>query len=195
MSGRAIPITPVRSRRGLTLLELLAALALLGLFIGAGSAWLGALARAHAAVSLGTPDRLALERVVAAIGRDLEEAWRTAGEGDGRRAQEFPTSFDEEQDTLELTTTHAAGGAEPGWRWVRWRFDAASRTLLREERLIAVGAGQWTTRRAAIRIEAFDIVRVENSTTPGDEEGAESFEVAVTSDRDGRASLTWEVPR
>lgn len=121
-----------RAPRAFTLLEVLAALALLSLFVAAASSWMAWSARAQRDLRIKTSHETVLTRGLAALQRDLEEA--------------APGSiqFDPSEHVVACMTAHAADGlsgqlpgpgSHSGWREVRWRLDGRSGELLREERL------------------------------------------------------------
>jgi prepilin-type N-terminal cleavage/methylation domain-containing protein len=108
-----------RQRPGLTLIELLAALAILAGVVSAGSAWTVTLARSVHSSARATQEFGARARLLAVLRQDLDSAQ--------------PQSVSVKEGTLELLTTHRPGAAIPAWRTVRWSFDPARRRLTRED--------------------------------------------------------------
>lgn len=148
------------SRRALTLVELLAALTILSVFVAAAAAWASGAARlsAHAASTTGA--RSALEQTEALLRRDLAE--RPVAPIGARPTPQPPqppqprlpfdpvvdaaarsitvvTASRAQGDALVGGDASGAGGGEfssgggggGGWRTVSWRLDAARGELLR----------------------------------------------------------------
>lgn len=108
-----------RVRPGLTLLELLAALAILAGVVSAGSAWTVTLSRSAQSSIRKSQQVNVKSRVIAVLQQDLDGA--------------TPSSVVVKDGTLEMVTTHRPGDPVPAWQTVRWKFDSAKHSLVREE--------------------------------------------------------------
>ncbi len=101
----------MRFGRGLTLIELLAALTLLAVFTTALGALTTTLSRAtHRIDRVAHSDRLA-QRALALLRRDLDEAWADS------------TTVDATHSSITLVTTHTLPAEAPGWATVMWRLE------------------------------------------------------------------------
>lgn len=139
-----------RSRRGLTLVELLAALALLSVFVLAAVAWTGGAVRLRAAAAHNTQANSSLNAVEELLRRDLAErpidgtppAPGSPAPGTRRAAASaqpprLPFEVVAAPDAMTLTMVTAslapgdASSGHGGWRTVAWRYDAARGELLR----------------------------------------------------------------
>ena len=139
-----------RSRRGLTLVELLAALALLSVFVVAATAWTGGAVRLRAAAAQSTQAIASLNAIEELLRRDLAErplddatpAPGSPAPGSLRGAASaqpprLPVEVVPAPDAMALTLVTAslapgdASSGHGGWRTVAWRFDAARGELLR----------------------------------------------------------------
>lgn len=147
------------SRRGLTLVELLAALALLSLVVSVSSAWTIGVVRAGRAVIESNEIDPALDRALRLLAGDLDEALADPALS-GRR--DAAVCFGVEQS--EIVVVRAGDGSlDPaGWHRVTWRLDPKGE-LLRES--IPAGAdasAAEVVRRVALRgVKRFDIVPIE----------------------------------
>jgi prepilin-type N-terminal cleavage/methylation domain-containing protein len=127
--------------RAFTLIEVLAAAALLGLVAAGAMAWTtGGLKLLKTARSASGP-ALWVERTIDAIARDLDEAARAS------------LAVDPETHTLTVRTAHAAAGGAPGWREVRWSHDPSRGRLIRSERRI--GETSWQSSVVLSGVEAW----------------------------------------
>jgi len=141
----------------MTLVEVLAALTILSIFVGAVAAWASGSARLTATASTSTQTAGALERVAELLRRDVserpiesaQENPRSPRSADARAALPFDVVVNADARTVTLVTaSRAPGGADfpgsnspegahggrtggGGWRTVVWRFDAANGDLLR----------------------------------------------------------------
>lgn len=106
-------------RPGLTLIELLAALAIVASVVSAGSAWTLTLTRTAQGNAQSAQACAARARVVAVLQQDLDGAQ--------------PKSVTVKEGTLECLTIHRPGDAVPAWREVSWSFDPTRHQLTREE--------------------------------------------------------------
>lgn len=109
------------SRRGMTLLELLAALGLLSLTIAAASGWLVGVARTEARLRDGAAERAWVGRAADLLRRDLRQAWPGSVEIDPARG--LITAFSPDGNS----TDH-------GWKRIEWSRDTETGTLRRRER-------------------------------------------------------------
>lgn len=107
--------------RGFTLLETLAALALLSLVAGAGGAWIIGESRFARTVTQTSDETAALARVMDALRADLFESI----------TQTVQAQYND--DELTLLTTRAAPFRPEGWREAAWRLDNESSCLMRRE--------------------------------------------------------------
>jgi len=137
----------IANRPGLTLIEALAAVALLSLVASIGGSWLVGAARAGAAVSVSADQTAVLARTLEALRGNLAHA----GSGTIRLAPEG--------DELSMTTTSAAPGAAAGWREVRWFLEGDA--LTRTERLIAASSPEERL-NIVLRGAEWSIERVES---------------------------------
>ncbi|MCB9848562.1 MAG: prepilin-type N-terminal cleavage/methylation domain-containing protein [Phycisphaeraceae bacterium] len=145
------PALPTRhlvngSRRGLTLIELLAALTILSAFTAAASAWLTSATRARAGIEEQFTRRLIVSRVADRIRSDLGAALPATVEADlaeGRLSMIAPDSID-------------PGGA--AWKRVRWFVNAESRELIRETQ--TTDAARPERRIIAWGVERLDLNRI-----------------------------------
>lgn len=131
-----------RAARAMTLLETLAALAVLSLLTWAAGAWVLAAARTQRDLAGGPSPEELLGRTHAAIARDIASA--APGMGDefrGSAAARFGANkgrspavvFDAENHRIVMRTSCPAPGEPAGWRLVTWRLDGDA--LVRAERL------------------------------------------------------------
>jgi prepilin-type N-terminal cleavage/methylation domain-containing protein len=172
------------SRSGLTLVELLAALAILSVFVGAVSAWTSGAARLSASAARETESAAAVSNVAELLRRDLAErpiepTLANAARGQPNLPYEVVVNPEALSITL-VTASHARAvvggktrdpfGGGGGWWTVAWRYDASRGELLRGswpfERGHAtsspVALSDAPGTRVALRgIRAFRIVEVE----------------------------------
>lgn len=140
-------------RRAFTLIEVLAAAALLGMVAAGAMAWTtGGLKLLRTARAASGP-ALWIERTTDAIARDLDEAARAG------------LAVDPETHTLTVRTAHAAAGGAPGWREVRWSHDPARSRLFRSERRI--GETSWQSSVVLDGVEAWVVALDDEQATLG----------------------------
>ncbi len=106
------------NRRGLTLLEMLAALSLMSLVIAGASSWLVGSTRAERALRDGADERAWVTRAAERLRRDLDEAVPGSVEIDAERR-------------VVRAVVPDAASEEPRWRRVEWSFDLSGHALRR----------------------------------------------------------------
>lgn len=148
------------TRRGLTLLEMLAALSLMSLVIAGASSWLLGSTRAERALRDGAEERAWVTRAAERLRRDLDEAVPSG------------VAIDAERRVVRAVVPDTASD-EPRWRRVEWSFDPSSRALqrgligldhreggeTRQHRTVLTGDVAW-------RIEPVVIEGTEASSSP-----------------------------
>ena len=145
--------TPVHS--GMTLLETLAALALLSIFTFGGGAWIVSASHAARAVTTSSQDSISLTRALDALRADLIEATPES------------IDFDMNQNEVRVITMRGAPGEGIGWRRVTWRLNESS--LVRVEQSLPEREGSKAPCAILHGVESFvvmiDEVHEVNSTT------------------------------
>lgn len=200
--------------RGMTLVEVLAALTILSIFVGAVAAWASGSARLTATASASTQTAGALERVAELLRRDVgerpieraQENQSISRNDDDRVSLPFDVVVNADARSITLVTasrtpgerldTGAGGtggtggrGGGGGWRTVVWRFDAARNELLR---------GSWEFERAhasgapiAQSPESVREVRVALRGVRGFDLRERAVAVDRGDDRDAQAVSVW----
>lgn len=149
-------------RRALTLVELLAALALLSMVMGVVSAWTVGTAKAQRAVARANNSDIPLDRALRLLARDIDEApveSRRGGPGEATPS----VVFDAEHDRVRVVAMRPliAGAGEAGPRRVEWRLERSwdgVGLLVREETKFGAGQSEGIEARVALRdVAAFEI--------------------------------------
>ena len=138
-----------QTRRGLTLLETLAALAIFSLVSTVGGAWIISASRAAQSTAAAARESTILAPTLDAIRADLIEAAPKSIE------------FDSELHEIRMTTARRAPGADHGWRRATWRLTDES--IIRSERLLGNDADSELEQVIVNGVESFIISCVESS--------------------------------
>lgn len=118
--------------RGLTLLELLAAVALLSVFVSGVGAWMVSVSRAGVELDREVQERSVLERTLTAIEDDIHQAWIVKQAGRESEGVVPAIEFDELSHRIVLVTSSRIDPTEEyGWLRVEWVFDRDARVLRR----------------------------------------------------------------
>ena len=134
----------------MTLLETLASLAVLSIFIFGGGAWIISANRTAQAASMSSYETMMMVRAFDAIRADLVEA--------------KPDSIilDVGDNAIQAITTRCAPSTQAGWRQVHWRFDDGS--LIRFERMLPDSDGMDTQNAVLVEVESFTIADADNKS-------------------------------
>lgn len=160
-------------RRALTLVELLAALALLSMVMGVVSAWTVGSAKAQRSVVRASNADSPLDRALRLLARDIDAAPVAPFRGDSGNATPS-VMFDAERDCVRVVAMRplTADAAEAGPRRVEWRLERSSDgagLLVREETKLGPSQEGASTRVALCGVAAFEIdaVRGPDPAPPG----------------------------
>lgn len=163
---------PQQSRAGLTLLEVLAALAILAGVVSVGSSWTIGLAKTAARTAVSSQDSSAHSRLIAVLERDLDEA--------------MSQSVTVTDNTLDLITLHRPGERVPAWNQIRWEFDAARHHLTR------IATASTSEQRALMSVrEMLSDWTVTLSKPERDSEDPETLTVALRFSAGETHSVVW----
>lgn len=130
----------------MTLLETLATLVVLSIFIFGGGAWIISANRTAQAVSASSHETMIMVRAFDSIRADLVEA------------EPESIILDVEDNAIRAITTRCAPGKIAGWRQVQWRYDNGS--LIRFERVLPDSDDTETLLAVLVGVESFTVSAV-----------------------------------
>ncbi|MCA9304923.1 MAG: prepilin-type N-terminal cleavage/methylation domain-containing protein [Phycisphaerales bacterium] len=186
-------------RRGVTLLEMLAALALLLLVIGAASSWLVGMTRTERSMREHTSERAWLGRAADLLRSDLAGAWPGSIEIDESRRVVRAVVPNQPTPALDDSLDERGEPPAAGWIAIEWSYDPVADTLRRSRSPIAnsgvrAGTASARTRNVLVGVTGWSVDRVD--TDPGDgaesDTGTASYEITIAFASETR-TVRWSV--
>jgi len=139
-----------RRERGLTLVELLAALVVLSLFVALGGGWLISSSQAIAIIDSETDRGVASARTLTYLLDDLDAA--------------APLSLQVDDDSISLSTLNPSPGSTAGWSRVTWRNNDRGEVLRSATTLDSAEASD--TEALPVMRAVLEIIPLDASTPP-----------------------------
>lgn len=183
------------TRRGVTLLEMLAALALLSLTIGAASSWLIGATGSQRRMREQVHDRLWFDRAADLLRKDLTQAWAGSLEIRPQRGIIRAIVPMSESELVEFAAAES-NTATSGWARVEWSFDPLTGTLNRGATPLDPDARAITTKpnvRAVLYgVEQWSVRMIEAGEPDADppNNSGQTFEITMMTE-DRSKSLRW----
>jgi len=168
------------SRRGLTLIELLAALTILSVFTAAATAWMTTSARAQAAIEQTLSARVTAQRIADLIRDDLLSSIPAT------------VSPDLASGRLAIITADILTQDSPGWRRVRWFLDPNTNELIRTTQ--PTDSARPSRRIIAWGVSRFSLERVARANTAATNSNWTGLRISITVEN-ASASVFWERPQ